>query len=188
MSKDNKVLVAELVGTFLLTGAVMWGANPFVALGVLVLLIGGISGANVNPAVTTGMAFMKKISAETLVKFWVVQIVGAYLARIVYNYLKGKNFDLSLSFESSSAEMLVAEILGGAIFLFGITMAVGQKLDGIRLAVAVGGSLLLGATLGGIVNPAIALGLGTVTLANLVGPLIGAVLGTQLAQMMLGKK
>ena len=188
MTKDNKILVAELLGTMLLTGAVLWGANPFITLGILVLRIGGISGSNVNPAVTMGMAFMKKISTETLVKFWVVQVIGAYVARIVYNYLKGNDFDLSLTFETSSAELLVAEILGAAIFLLGVTLAIGQKLDGIRLAVAIGGSLMIGAYLGGIVNPAIAIGLGTVTLANLVGPLIGAVLGTQLGQVLTSKK
>ena len=67
MSKDNAILVAEFIGTFLLTGAVLMGANPFVALGIIVLLIGGISGAHVNPAVSAAMASVKKLSVERMV-------------------------------------------------------------------------------------------------------------------------
>ena len=188
MSKSTMILVAEFVGTFLLTGAVLFGANPFVALGILVLLIGGISGAHVNPAVSAGMASVGKIKAETMVKFWIAQILGALLARIVYQYAKDIDISLSMNFVSLDGRQLVIEVIGAAIFLMGITLAVTQKLDGIRLAVAIGGSLFLGAMIGGVLNPAVALGAENVAVASLIGPLIGGVIGVWLGQTMVDKK
>lgn len=187
MSKNNLILVAELFGTFLLTGAVLMGANPFIALGIIVLLIGGISGAHVNPAVSAGLATLKKINPVTMVQFWVAQVAGALLARIVYEYLKRDDFDFAITFVSFDFKMLVAEIIGTAIFLTGITLALQQKLDGIRMAAAVGGSLFLGALFGGVLNPAVALGMTTTSFASIIGPLIGGVAGVYLGMMLYPK-
>lgn len=188
MSKATAMLVVEFVGTFLLTGAVLMGANPAVALGILVLLIGGISGAHVNPAVSAGMASVNKIKTETMVKFWVVQVAGALVARLLYEYSKNMDLSLVMTFQSLDARNVVIEIIGTAVFLMGLTLAVGQKLDGIKLAVAIGGSLLLGGLFGALLNPAVAFGMETVSLSSIVGPLIGGLLGVQLGQMVLDKK
>lgn len=184
MNKSTAALVAELLGGFLLTGAVLFGTNPFVALGVLVLIIGAISGAHVNPAVSAGLASIKKLSTETMMKYWVAQIVGALLARVAYGYLKAGEVSLSMTFVSMDTKELVAEVLGAAVFLMGVTLALGHKLEGIRLAVAVGGSLMLGAAFGGLLNPAIAFGFEEVHLASLLGPIIGGLLGAQVGSML----
>jgi glycerol uptake facilitator-like aquaporin len=188
MSKSTAILVAEFVGTFLLVGAVLMGANPAIALGILVLLIGGISGAHVNPAVSAGMASVNKIKSETMVKFWVVQLLGALLARIVYDYIKENDISLSMNFVALDGRLVVIEIIGAAVFLMGLTIAVTQKLDGIRLAVAVGGSLFLGLLFGGLVNPAVAFGFADINLSSVIGPLIGGLIGVQLGQMITDKK
>ena len=187
MSKDNAILVAEFIGTFLLTGAVLMGANPFVALGIIVLLIGGISGAHVNPAVSAAMASVKKLSVERMVQFWIAQILGAIIARLLYGYIKG-DASLSYNFTDLDGKLLVVEIVGTAIFLFGITAALLHKLDGLKLAVAIGGSLFLGAMFGGVLNPAVALGNEMVSFYSLIGPVIGGLLGVQIAMVLLNKK
>jgi glycerol uptake facilitator protein len=188
MNKNNLILVAEFVGTFLLTGSVLMGANPAVAMGILVLLIGGISGAHVNPAVSGGLASAGKIKTDTMIKFWVVQIIGALVARVVYQYLNGMDFSLSMNFQALDSQLFVAEVIGAAVFLMGITLALAQKLDGIRLAVAIGGSLALGAMFGGVINPAIAFGVESVQLSSIIGPLIGGLIGVYLGQMLADKK
>lgn len=188
MSKNTSILVAEFVGTFLLVSAVLMGAHPAIALGILVLLIGGISGAHVNPAVSAGMASVGKLKAETLVKFVVAQLAGALLARLVYQYVMDSDLSLNMSFEAMDGRLFVVEVIGAAVFLMGLTMAVTQKLDGIKLAVAVGGSLFLGLLFGGLVNPAVAFGFEDVALSSVVGPLVGGVLGVYLGQMITDKK
>lgn len=187
MNKNNAILVAEFIGTFLLTSAVLMGANPFVALGIIVLLIGGISGAHVNPAVSAAMASVKKLSVERMVQFWIAQILGAIVARLLYGYIKG-DASLNYSFAELDGKVLIVEIVGTAIFLFGITVALLHKLDGLKLAVAIGGSLLLGAMFGGVLNPAVALGSEIVSFYSLIGPIIGGLLGVQIAMVLLNKK
>lgn len=188
MSKSTAILVAEFVGTFLLVSAVLMGAHPAIALGILVLLIGGISGAHVNPAVSAGMASVNKIKPDTLIKFWVAQLLGALLARLVYQYVQDAGLSLSMSFEALDGRLVVIEIIGAAVFLLGLTLAVTQKLEGIRLAVAVGGSLFLGVLFGGLVNPAIAFGYEVVSLSSIIGPLVGGLIGVQIGQMITDKK
>ena len=77
----------------------------------------------------------------------------------------------------------MVEIVGAAIFLFGITAALLHKLDGLMLAAAIGGSLLLGAMFGGVLNPAVALGYEMVSFYSLIGPIIGGLLGVQIAMV-----
>lgn len=181
MNKNTVILIAEFFGTFLLAGAVMFGANPFITLGILVLLIGGISGSHVNPAVSAGMVSFKKIDVSTMGKYWIAQIAGALVARVVYEYIKNDNLGLTIDFVAFDGTLFFAEILGTAVFLAGITLAVQQKLEGLLLAVAIGGSLFLGAMFGGVLNPAIALASATTSWASIIGPLIGGVIGVYFA-------
>lgn len=184
MTKSSAALVAELLGAFLLTSAVLFGANPFLALVVIVLVFGAVSGAHVNPAVSAGLASIKRITSETMMKFWVAQLAGALLARVAYGYLKMGEVSLNMSFVSMDMKDFVAEILGAAVFLTGVTMALGYKLEGFRLAAAVGGSLMLGAAFGGLLNPAIAFGFEDVHFASILGPLLGGLLGAQVGTML----
>lgn len=187
MSKSTAVLVAEFVGTFLLTGAVLMGANPAIAFGILVLMIGGISGAHVNPAVSIGMASVNKIKTNTMVKYWVAQIAGALLARVVYGYIND-NVSLRMDLVGLDSKQVILEVLGTIVFLMGVTLAVTQKLDGLKLAAALGGALFLGLMFGGVLNPAVAFGFENVALSSIIGPLIGGIVGVHLGQMITGKR
>lgn len=183
MNKEMSKLFAEMFGTFLLATAVLMGANPFVALGILVLLIGAISGSNVNPIVSVGLASVKKLRVDLMVKMIGAQLVGALLARVVFQYLRNDSISLSMKMVDFVGRDMVGSLIGGAVFLMGLTMAIHQKLDGIKLAVAIGGSLLLGAMFGGI-NAAVDLAMGTINIGSIVGMLVGAVIGSNLAVML----
>jgi hypothetical protein len=87
-----KALVAELVGTFGLTLAVLISINnpdfpvstPVIAgvtLGLFVYTIGGISGCHINPAVTLGLASIGKIELPSALGYLVAQFVGAGICR-----------------------------------------------------------------------------------------------------------
>lgn len=181
MKKQHAMLFAEFLGTFLLTGAVLMGANPFVALGILVLVIGGISGAHVNPAVSAGLALINKIKPETMYGFWAAQLVGAIAARGMYSLVSVAPIPYTMNATQTTLSVFASETIGAAIFLCGITLAVAQKLSGITLAAAVGGSLFLGAIFGGTLNPAVAIGANDLSFATLAGPLIGGAIGAWLA-------
>jgi glycerol uptake facilitator-like aquaporin len=62
-------LIAEFIGAFLLTAAFieMQGSPLFVAfaLGGIILIVGGVSGAHVNPAITVGAWVSRRINWNT---------------------------------------------------------------------------------------------------------------------------
>lgn len=181
MKKEYAKVILEGVGTCLLTGAVLMGANPYVALGILVLIIGSISGAHVNPAVSAGLALINKIKPETMYTYWAAQVVGAIAARGLYQYVNPAVDSFTYNATQTTLSGFMVEVLGAAVFVFGVTMAIAQKFSGITLAAAVGGSLFLGSIFGGVINPAVAIGLDNLSFASLAGPLIGGALGAWLA-------
>ncbi len=189
-------LVAELFGTFILTMTILSvsksaiGIPYFVAIGaglaltILVLTIGKTSGAHVNPAVTFGLWTVRKISTVEALLYIAVQFMGAAFAWRLYTYfingsipnIAGKNFEWRI---------LVAELIGTAIFTFGIAAAIYQKYEGGKLAAAIGGSLVIGivcasAVSNGILNPAVALGVQSWSKEYVIGPLVGGVIGVNL--------
>ncbi len=187
MTRESTTLVAEFVGTFLLTGAVLFGLNPAVALGVLVLLMSGFSAAHFNPAVSAGMAAARRITGATMVKFWIVQVLGALLARVAYGYFMADKVSLAMSFKTVDAKMFLAEVVGGAIFVGGIMLAIKQGLGSLKLGAAVGGALFLGAMMGGGLNPAVAFGFENLSVWTMVGALLGGVIGAVAADAMVVK-
>jgi len=84
-----RALGAELVGTFLLAGVVIAGQGQpiFVlfALVGIVLTLGAISGAHVNPAITIGALVTRRIGWLRAVGYIIAQCLGAALAYIVLN-------------------------------------------------------------------------------------------------------
>lgn len=82
-------LVAEFLGAFLLTAAFieMQGSPLFVAfaLGGIVLIVGGVSGAHVNPAVTIGAWVTRKMNWVYALGYIVAQLLGATVAYLVLN-------------------------------------------------------------------------------------------------------
>jgi aquaporin Z len=83
-------LAAEFFGTFILLMAIFATGNALVIGGALafdVLLLGGISGSHVNPAVSLAMFLKGGISSQELVMYSVFQLAGAASAWYVYKAL-----------------------------------------------------------------------------------------------------
>ncbi|MFZ1360961.1 MAG: aquaporin [Candidatus Saccharimonadales bacterium] len=77
-------LIGEFVGTFLLTVAFLGTKGDPLYLGFalagIILMVGTLSGAHVNPAVTVGAWVTRKISSLRAVGYIVAQVLGATLA------------------------------------------------------------------------------------------------------------
>jgi len=146
-------LLAELVGTFILATVAVTVANPLIVgftLVVLVLAIGAVSGSHVNPAVTFGFWSVKKINTVKALFYWAMQFIGAFLALLVAQMFQGSDYGISFaSFTEFDSKIVVAELLGAAIFTFAVAAAIQQKLLDAAKSLCVGLGLLTGLAVGG---------------------------------------
>jgi aquaporin Z len=84
-------LIAEFFGAFLLMVSILASGGNFLVigatLGLIVFLIGGISGASVNPAVSAGLWYSGTLNTQLFLMYSVVEILGglagAYSYKIV---------------------------------------------------------------------------------------------------------
>ncbi len=85
-------LAAEFIGAFaLVTSIFVSGGNALVigaTLGLIVYAVGGISGANVNPAVSLASWMQGSMTGLELIKYAVVQLAGGATASYFYNLLR----------------------------------------------------------------------------------------------------
>lgn len=196
-------LGAEFFGTAILALTILsvvnsqLGVGFFIALAagiVLMMLVaafGGVSGAHFNPAVTVGLFTIRKTSAARAVTYILVQLLGAYVAFALFNYYRGQD---AWGWDNHpgvfSSRMFVAEVVGTAIFCFGIAAAVLNKMETGAKAATIGGALAVAILItAGIspafLNPAIAFASQTVHWVNYVlGPVLGAVIGFNIYALM----
>jgi aquaporin Z len=83
-------LLGEFFGTFLLLMAIFATGNALVIGGTLALnvfLLGGISGAHVNPAVSLAMLAKGAMSMTDFIGFTIAQCAGAVTAWYAYSAL-----------------------------------------------------------------------------------------------------
>lgn len=195
-----KKYLAELVGTFLLTFVVISSlatsfpvVTPILAgltLGLFVYTMGGVSGAHVNPAVTIGLLSVKKIGGKDATAYIVVQLVGGILALLLARYL----FDFSSALVAvDSVKVFLAEAVGAFILVFGVTSIVLKEHSADYSGIVIGGSLLLGAAIAsrvsnGVINPAVALGIGSFSIMYVIGPIVGAVAAAQLVRWLMSSR
>lgn len=141
-------LLAELIGTFILTiVAIVSGAPLFVGftLIVLVLAIGAISGTHINPVVTVGLWSIKKFEGKKVPFYLAMQFLGATVALLVIQYFKGNGFGISFdSFTEFNGKIVFAEFIGGAIFLYALAAAVHKNLADSAKALCIGLALMAG--------------------------------------------
>jgi len=191
--------IAEFFGTFTLALAVLLSlafnapvATPLLAaltLGLFVYTTGHISGTHINPAVTVGIFTLGKIKPVEAVGYIVAQMLGGVAAYLLAFNVLGL---APLGPLGASMTIFVAEAIGMALFTFGIAAAVYGRVPAGFSGVVVGGSLLLGIALavgagsGGVLNPAVALALGSFNVAYLGGQLVGSIVGFQLYRMISG--
>ena len=189
----KKKIFAEALGTFALVFVVMTAIatgsaiTPWLAgltLGLMVYSLGHISGTHINPAVTIGAWSIGKISLQDAAKYVTAQFIGAFVAMLmVHAFIPEATSLISLAvMPTATLTVLCAEILGMFFFTFGIASVIYGKTPSDFSGVVVGLSLTLGimiAIIGsaGILNPAVALGLGSFNFMYILGPIAGSVLG-----------
>jgi MIP family channel proteins len=219
--------IAELVGTFILvfggtavavaailsrpTAGGAYGSLAIalafgLALAIVVASIGHVSGAHVNPAVTLGMAAVKKFPWNYTPIYIGAQLVGAVLAALAtwltFGDLARSEAKLAATYPAQGVGDLQAfliEILITFILVF-VVMAVAtdDRAPAAIAPIAVGfalavGVFIAGPVTGGSVNPARSLGpmlvAGDLTSVWLyiLGPIIGGVLGALLYQRFLAQ-
>jgi len=187
-----KKYIVEFFGTFTLTLVVFISiANeltmtPVIAmltLGLFVYTIGHVSGCHINPAVTAGLLSIGKISVQDAAGYVVAQFAGAFAAMSIATVMFAvPALDLTVD---GGINIALAEGLGMMLFTFGIASVVYGKAAEQMSGIVVGGSLLLGIMLAtvasnGVLNPAVAFGIGSFNLMYLVGPVVGSIVGMQL--------
>ncbi len=196
---NSEAILAELIGTFGLTFAVLMGLTSSslgletgviaaMTLGVFVLVIGPVSGSHINPAVTISQYTVGKINLANSLGYIFAQLSGALLALVTLSLFNNGNiFELGAA---DSIGIFWAEALGTFIFGFAIAATIYNKLDPVASALAVGGGLFVGilfasVTSTGLLNPAVALGVGSLTWPYVVGPIVGGVAGMNTYRLLL---
>ncbi|WP_102401871.1 MIP/aquaporin family protein [Haloimpatiens massiliensis] len=183
--------LAELIGTLLLvllgdgvvsnvvlrkskgesSGWIVIATGWAFAVVIPVYIVGSISGAHLNPAVTLGLAAIGKFSWTEVPSYLAAQFIGAFIGAVLVWIHYYKHFE-----ETEDAGLILAafstgpairnnlfnflsEALGTAVLVFGILGITSQKLaDGMApfaigiLVWAIG--LCLGGTTGYAINPA----------------------------------
>lgn len=198
--RELAAYVAEFLGTGVLTLLVLSvqrstiGVPFFVALtaGLAVVVmsfaVAGVSGGYFNPALTLGMWTARKLSTINTVVFVAVQLLGGFAAYHLYTYFV--NNKLQAVGGHYTSRILVAEIVGTAIFTFGWASATYQRFTSSVAASVAGLSLTVGIIAAssasiGILNPAVALGINAwVWSTYVLGPIIGAIIGVNLYGML----
>ncbi|MEP6604243.1 MAG: aquaporin [Spartobacteria bacterium] len=198
---------AEFIGTFALifagTGAIVIneitaGAITHVGIaltfGLIVLVmiytLGDISGAHLNPAVTLGFLFSRRMSGREVLPYVVSQCAGALAASAILRILFPQNLLLGTTQPAGPAmQSFILEVLLSAILMFVILgLSTGAREKGITAGIVVGAVIALeamfaGPICGASMNPARSLGPAIVSghLAFLwlyiCAPVLGAGLG-----------
>ncbi len=202
-------LFAEFIGTFMLAAIVTSvSGQPIIvlfALTTIVLAIGHLSGAHVNPAITFGAWITRKVTTKRAVFYVLAQLLGAMFAFVLLSYLlngaaaqtspfgataKPELFQAAELVKGKEIYAFVASLVGLSIFGFGVASALRDKKEHMAAAFTVGGSLFVALTIAGqyaILNPAVALtlqafnvkqdALGWALAVHVLAPLVGSAIG-----------
>jgi len=148
LSNDNAVSL--LVNTF----------STIFALALLILLLGPVSGAHFNPAVTLVQFLSKSISVATSLAYLVAQVAGAIVGALVANAM----FDLAAFQVSSNLRVtsgtLIGEVIATAGLVALIQILISRKQDSL-IAISVAawiGSAYFFTSSTSFANPAVTVG------------------------------
>lgn len=195
--KKVGMIMAEFLGTAILALVVMGAVRYFnftapwyvglaagFALMVLVTTIGKVSGAHVNPAITFGLWSLRKIETTQAIVYMAAQLLGGAMAFAFVEYVTASEI-INAGISEFDLRIFVAEIVGTAVFGFGVASVVMQKIEGAQAALTIGFSLTLGIYIAsmaapGFLNPAVALANNAWDVTSVIAPLLGSVLGMNL--------
>lgn len=189
-----KPYIAEVIGTciFALVLILATAANPWIAtiFAVFTLMFiaygfGHVSGAHVNPALTLGALAVNKISPLRALYYIIAQVAGVALAILIVKFSKIASPGVLESV--FSWKLFGAEIIGTALFGYGVAAVAFAKVHKAASGFVVGLSLFAGIILSSLLlngtelsaslNPAVAYGLGALNLASILGPILGSIIG-----------
>lgn len=201
-----KKYAAEALGTFCLvfagTGAIIindvsGGAVTHVGIALtfglvvmaMIYAMGDVSGAHLNPAVTLGFWFSRRLNGNTVVPYIASQLIGAFAASVLLWSLFDHKTLGATHPAGPAMQSAVLETVLTAILMFVILgVAVGSKEKGILAGVAIGGvigfeAMFAGPICGASMNPARSIAPAVVSgqigdlWIYIAGPILGAVIG-----------
>jgi aquaporin Z len=154
------------------------------AYGLLALTIGSASGGQYNPAVTVALWSVRRLRTVQTLVFVAMQFLGGLAGGTLFVYLSGQNLT-DIAGSSFEVRVLVAEAVGAFVVSLGVAAATTKGYKGIKFATTVGGALFVGMLLAsvaanGLANPSLALAAHSWGTAYVAGPLLGAIIGTNL--------
>lgn len=209
-------LIAEFIGTFLFAASIIAGqGQPIIilfALAGIVLLVGNLSGAYLNPALTIGGWITRKISGLKAIGYIVAQFLGGLAALGLLNAFIGgasspaSGYAPAALYQAAALPagkewyVFFAELIGTAILGFVIANAVTNGRRRITSALTAGFgifvALLFAASAAAyvsgtaILNPAVALSLQALKwevwplAVYVLAPIVGAVIGFILHELL----
>ncbi len=206
----KKQFIAECLGTFALSFVVLLSVShtgnfavPTIllaglTLGLFVYSVGHVSGTHINPAVTLGLWSIKKITARQALFYIGAQVIGAIISVILVRLILLRDAGIALT-TLGSFNVFLAEAIGMFFFSFGIASVVYDKTPGPLSGIIIGASLVLGGTFAfflgsdGVVNPAVALAIGSFlkggfSFMYILGPIVGSMVGMNTYKMLVGEK
>ncbi len=212
----SNTLAAEALGTFFLVligcgsivvntiyGGVIGHAGISVVFGMVVMAmiysVGNISGAHLNPAVTIGFLFAKRIGIRQTLFYIVFQIIGGLAASLLLRLIFPESQSLGETIPSIKVlpAFLTEVVLTFMLMFVILNVSTGHKEKGIMAGVAIGATVCIAAMVGGpltgaSMNPARSLGPGIIS-GNLEhiwiyisAPVVGAILASPLCRILQG--
>jgi aquaporin Z len=184
----------ELIGTFLLTMAISFSGDPTV-IGLMFMAIiylgAHVSGGNYNPAVTIAAAIRRELKVRAAFIYMVMQLIGACIALWLYTMVTDNMFMPDGVPPIGVGMAFCMEALLTAVFAWVVVQtAMSKRFKGSMIyGLAAGFTLVALVGLGGMMNPAVALGAivcsmfkgiamkdTTTAFIYIVGPLVGGAL------------
>jgi aquaporin Z len=217
---EGRRLFSELLGTFFLVlvavgggmvsarfggNAVPYGAKvvaPALMVAAIILFMGTVSGAHLNPAVSFAFALRGDFPWKRVPAYIVAQFVGAVLATLLLWALIGKQGSAGLTLPgpgiSTTTAMLWELVLTTGLVSVILGTASGAQQIGALAAIGVGSYIALAGLWGSPVSgasmnparslgPALVLGDWTAWWAYLVGPVAGAAIAVGFAYVLRGR-
>lgn len=166
-------LIAEFVGTFLLTATVGFNTLTDSAAGAwsigaclmcMVYALGNVSGGHFNPAVTLAVLLggRGKITAQDAGKYVGVQILGAIAGALTYVGVMSMSFKLGpgLTWSKTAVGEIIFTFMLCFVVLSVATTASPQKdMFGLAIGSVITAAGFAGAAIGVCLNPAVAIGI-----------------------------
>jgi aquaporin Z len=218
-SYEWRRLFSELLGTFFLVLVAVGGGMvnarfgghavpaaarvtaPALMVAVIILFMGTVSGAHLNPVVTVAFSLRGDFPWKRVSGYIVAQFAGAVLATLLLWALIGKQGSAGLTLPGSGISTVTA-MLWEAVLTAGLVSVIlgtasGAQAVGSLAAIAVGSYITLAGLWGGPVSgasmnpvrslgPALVLGDWTAWWAYLAGPAIGAAIAVGIAYVLRG--